>query len=203
VASRAIESLLETPGFKACFVLTSMVGDAPQEFVDDLQTLAGTYPEHVVVYPLRMEQGYSQTQAGCTFSLWPSMYEPFGAVSEFLLRGTPVVARATGGLRQQVVNFDRKTGNGNGVLYHSPTSKPGASDWRLLQRELNPRNRMNYRIYREQVNELAVAIRTAVDVFKDPVAYGRLLSNVHDSVAGYSWARAEKEYASLYEIATR
>ncbi|OPY75895.1 MAG: Glycogen synthase [Syntrophorhabdus sp. PtaU1.Bin050] len=202
VAARAIENLL-IAGLNARFVLTPIVGDAPKPFVDDLQTLAATFPDQVIVYPIRMQKGYSETQAGCTFSLWPSMYEPFGAVSEFLLRGTPVIARSTGGLRQQVVNFDPKTKTGNGILYKTSDPTPGINEWRLLQQEANPMDRMNHSIYKDQVEQLADAVKTAVGIFKDPVAYGYLLSNVHDSVAGYSWNRAEKEYGALYDIATR
>jgi glycogen synthase len=202
VAARAIEILL-TDGLDARFVLTPIVGNAPQPFVDDLQILAQTWPDQIVVYPLRMQQGYSETQAGCTFSLWPSMYEPFGAVSEFLLRGTPVIARSTGGLRQQVVNFDPTTGQGNGVLYETAIPEPGNDEWRRIQQEADPRDRMNYPIYQDQVAQLADAIRRAVDIVKDPMTYGRLLSNVHDSVAGYSWARAEQEYAAIYDSARR
>jgi glycogen synthase len=202
VVARAVETLLAT-GLSARFVLTPIVGDAPQPFVDDLKSLATTFSNYVVVYPIRMQIGYSETQAGCNFSLWPSMYEPFGAVSEFLLRGTPVIARSTGGLRQQVVNFEPKTKTGNGILYKTSDPAPGANKWRLIQQEVNPMHRMNYSTYRNQVEQLANAISAAVAVFNDPTAYGCLLSNVYDSVAGYSWDRAEKEYRALYEIAAR
>lgn len=202
VAARAIEALLPG-GLDARFVLTPIVGDAPLPFVDDLRTLAATFPDQVIVYPIRMQKGYSEIQTGCTFSLWPSMYEPFGAVSEFLLRGTPVIARSTGGLRQQVVNFDPKTKIGNGILYKTSDPAPDSNEWRLIQRETNPMDRMNHPIYKDQVEQLADAIKTAVGIFKEPVAYGYLLGNVHGSVAGYSWNRAEKEYGALYDIAAR
>ncbi|OPY76913.1 MAG: glycogen synthase [Syntrophorhabdus sp. PtaU1.Bin153] len=202
VAARAVERLLPK-GLNARFVLTPIVGDAPQSFVDDLKSLATTFADYVVVYPIRMQKGYSETQAGCTFSLWPSMYEPFGAVSEFLLRGTPVIARSTGGLRQQVANFRPKTKIGNGILYKTSDPAPDSNEWRLIHQEVNPMNRMNYSIYRNQVEQLANAIKEAVRIFNDPMAYGCLLSNVYESVSGYSWDRAEKEYGALYEIATR
>lgn len=200
VAARAIEKLLVT-GLDARFVLTPIVGDAPQPFVDDLRNLAVTFSGNVIVYPIRMQRGYAETQAGSTFSLWPSMYEPFGGVSEFLLRGTPVIARSTGGLRQQVLNFNPKTGTGNGILYQTADPLPGVNEWRMVQQEADPRHRMNYALYRSQVEQLTKAIKTAIAIFNDPTAYGRLLSNVHGSVAGYSWARAEKEYGALYDIA--
>lgn len=202
VAARAIEHLLVT-GLDARFVLTPIVGDAPQAFVDDLRALATTFSDNVIVYPIRMQRGYGETQAGCTFSLWPSMYEPFGGVSEFLLRGTPVIARSTGGLRQQVLNFDPETGRGNGILYQTADPAPGINEWRMIQRETEPKERLKFSIYRDQVDQLAKAIRAGVALYNNPRSYGRLLSNLHGSVAGYSWARAEKEYGALYEIARR
>jgi glycogen synthase len=105
MAARAIESVLDR-GLHARFVLTPILGNAPQRFIDDLEKLGRSRTGSVVVYPFRMAVGYKDIQAGCSFSLWPSMYEPFGGVSEFLLRGTPIIARSTGGLRQQVSDFD-------------------------------------------------------------------------------------------------
>jgi glycogen synthase len=201
IAARAIEIVL-MDGFEACFVLTPIIGNAPQSFVDDLQTLAERN-RNILIYPFRMEQGYPESQAGCTFSLWPSMYEPFGAVSEFLLRGTPVIARSTGGLRQQVIDFDTATGKGNGILYESTIPQADVEEWRMIQNEMAPRGRMQYPIYRDQVKQLAEAMRKAAVLFRDPAAYGRLLSNVYGSVDSYSWTRAEKEYRSLYDLARR
>jgi len=202
VAARAIEKLLVN-GMDARFVLTPIVGSAPQPFVDDLRTLAGAYADQVAVYPVRMERGYAEAQAGCTFSVWPSMYEPFGGVSEFLLRGTPVIARSTGGLRQQALGFDPNTGTGNGILYKTADPPPDINEWRMIPQASDPKDRMNYPIYRSQVLQLADAITQAVALFNDPKSYGLLLSNVHESVAGYSWARAEREYRQLYGIARR
>ena len=202
VLTRAIEEVLND-NVDANFVLTPVVGSAPQAFVDDLRDLAEAkeYAGRVVVYPFRMQRGYSDIQAGCTFSLWPSIYEPFGGVSEFFLRGTPVIARSTGGLRQQVINFNPTTGEGNGLLYTTIDPPSGSEEWRRIEGETEPRNRMKYPIYVDQVEKLANAIRKAVDIFDDRIAYGRLLSNVPASCANYSWRRAADEYASLYKIA--
>jgi len=202
VAARAIEIVLRE-GLDARFVLTPIVGSAPQPYVDDLQALAEARAHlgRVVVFPFRMEVGYFETQGGCTFAGWPSMYEPFGGVSEFFLRGTPVLARSTGGLRQQVVNFDRSTGDGNGVLYETIDPPLGSGEWRTIQMEEIPVNRMKHQVYIDQVEQFAEAIRNAVDIFRDRDAYGRLLSNVPGSCAGYSWERAAAEYSSLYDMA--
>jgi glycosyltransferase involved in cell wall biosynthesis len=155
----------------------------------------------VVVYPIRMTKGYFELQAGSTFSIWPSMYEPFGGASEFLLRGTPVIARSTGGLRQQIKSFESATGTGNGILYETAVPEPGTDEWRKIQGERIPRDRMAYPIYQDQVDKLVWAIEEAVRILREPKDYGRLLGNTHDSVAGYSWGRAETEYGAIYDIA--
>jgi glycosyltransferase involved in cell wall biosynthesis len=200
VATRAIERVLDK-GLDARFVLTPIVGNAPQPFVDDLEHLGKAKAGQVVVYPFRMETGYRELLAGCTFSLWPSMYEPFGGVSEFLLRGTPVIARATGGLRQQVVDFGSSPGKGNGILYSTILPAAGSNEWRDIQEEARPRSRMGYSVYQDQVKKLADAIERAVAIFGNTKSYGRLLSNVYGSVSGYAWSRAASEYAQLYHIA--
>ncbi len=202
VAARAIEIVLGA-NLDARFVLTPIVGNAPDPYVDDLEKLATDFSGRVVVYPFQMQQGYVEIQAGCTFSIWPSMYEPFGGVSEFLLRGTPIIARSTGGLRQQVENFDRANGTGNGLRYETTVPAPGDGDWSFIQQRETPAERMQSPVYRDQVEQLARSIRAAVEIFQDPVAYGRLLSNVYDSVAGYSWQRAAQEYGLIYEIASQ
>jgi len=87
------------------------------------------------------EMEYCEIQAGSSFSLWPSMYEPFGGVSEFLMQRTPVIARSTGGLRQQIVDFDETANTGNGILFE--TMQPGDQhEWRRIQLKRYPQDRL-------------------------------------------------------------
>jgi len=206
VLARAIE-ILFSEHIEGYFILSPIVGNAPQPYVDDLEELGNKHKGRVVVYPVRMERGYRELQAGSSFSLWPSMYEPFGGVSEFLLKGTPVIGRSTGGLRQQIVDFDISTGTGNGILYKTckprpdgayPDGKNFENEWRAIQLEKNPKARMNYPLYKDQVDQLVNAIKRAVVIMDDPNAHGRLLSNLYNSVSGYSWNRAESEYFQNY-----
>lgn len=209
VLTRAIELLLKD-NFDGYFILTPIVGNAPQPYIDDLEQL-GKNQDHdgrVVIYPIRMKKGYIEIQAGSSFSLWPSMYEPFGAVSEFLLRGTPVIARSTGGLRQQIINFQKSTGKGNGIVYKTISPEPDdnhpsdvegeENEWRLIQREKYPQERMKYPVYEDQVNQLFTAIKRSKELLDSTKLYGQLLSNLYDSVSDYSWNRAEKEYFENY-----
>jgi len=56
--------------------------------------------------------------AGSDLLLMPSRYEPSGLTQIYGLRyGTIPIARATGGLRDTIGEFDSKTGKGNGFLF--------------------------------------------------------------------------------------
>jgi glycogen synthase len=66
---------------------------------------------NVTVFPIRMSKGFNELQSGSTFGIMPSIYEPFGAAIEYMVRGTVTIARQTGGLVDQI--DDRA----NGFLY--------------------------------------------------------------------------------------
>jgi glycogen synthase len=58
----------------------------------------------LTVFPIPMKRGYHELQTGSTYGLMPSVYEPFGAAIEYMALGTVTIARATGGLKDQVDN---------------------------------------------------------------------------------------------------
>lgn len=198
--ARAIEML---PPGAARFVLTPIVGNDVDAFRDDLEQLAAARAGDVVVYPFRMERGYLEAMAGSTFVVMPSLYEPFGAATEAYLAGTPVVARSTGGLVQQVIDFESDPDHATGLRYREmiPAWVKPDDDWRKIQERRHPVARMSIPLYGAQVQALAAALTRAGSLYRDGVVYGRMLANLFPQVQRFSWQRAAAECRALYELA--
>jgi glycogen synthase len=118
----------------ARFIFTVIPGDEGLEGLDFMKQLAEERPGDVCVFPHRVVKDvFTALREGCSFMVMGSMYEPFGAASEAYLCGMPVVARATGGLAQQVAPhplcLDRENvlsldGRRVVKLYHTARCKP-------------------------------------------------------------------------------
>ncbi len=203
VLARAIEAL---PRGLARFVLTPAGAMEEPVFLDDLAGLAESRPGEIVIYPFRMEAGYQELMAGASYVVMPSLYEPFGASTEPYLAGTPVVARATGGLTDQVTDIGMNPERATGFLYREqvPASLDVAENWRRIQGLREPHARMSVPFYGAMVSSLAAAIVQACGVFRcQPAQYARLLANCHDKAQSFSWERAASEYNAWYELAAR
>jgi starch synthase len=198
VLCRAIEAL---PRGRARWIFTPIVSSAaPRAFFDDLAQVAADRPGELVVYPFRMEHGYREAMAGASYAVMPSLYEPFGGATEPYLAGTPVVARATGGLVQQVADIDADPGSGTGVLYREHGDPSG---WRAVQAAAAPAQRMTVPIYGAMVASLAAALTRAADIYRaEPVLYGRMLAAGYPMAEQFSWQRTAAEYQRVYEMAT-
>jgi glycogen synthase len=200
VFARAIEAL---PPRRARFILTPIVGGTLEAYQKDLEQLAASRPGDVVVYPFRMEQGYLETIAGATYAVMPSLYEPFGGATEPYLQGTPVVARATGGLVQQVIDVDVDPLRGTGLLYREGSAADGTA-WRTVQQAAGPAERMAVPAYGNMVAALSAALARAGSIYQlQKPTYGRLLSNLFERACAFSWKRAVREYGELYDLARR
>jgi glycogen synthase len=204
VMARAIE-LLE-PG-SARFVLTPDVGGGVEAFTEDLRRLVQSRPGEVLCVLGRMERGYLETMAGATYCVLPSLYEPFGGATEPYLKGTPVVARATGGLVQQVVDLRQDRSGATGLLYREHFVGDSDRATGLLWRELlecgDPRERCRNRLYAALVENLARALVRAIEVYqRDPDGYAIMLSNLHRQALRFSWEQAADEYGMVYDLAT-
>jgi len=110
--------------------------------------------------------------AGADMFLMPSQYEPCGLGQLISLRyGTVPIVRATGGLKDTIINFDPERKIGNGFVFNEYNSQA-----------------------------LLSTIKQAVEVFcNDKESWKRLMLN--GMSADFSWNHSAKEYIKLYEIA--
>jgi len=135
----------------------------------------------------------------------PSLYEPFGASTEPYLAGTPVVARATGGLTDQVRDIGADAELATGFLYReqAAASVDLAENWQRIEGLGEPHARMSVPLYGAMVSSLAAAIVQACGVYRyQPAQYARLLANGYDMARSFSWEKAASEYNTWYELAT-
>ncbi len=203
VFARAIEA---TPAGTARFMITPILSGAPAAYLDDLTRLAESRPGEIAVYPFRMEKGYLETLAGATYAVMPSIYEPFGGATEPYLCGTPVVARATGGLVQQVFDADQHPNRATGILFREEMGQTAGlgEQWRAIELAEDPSLRLRVPIYAAMVEALADALSRACDIYRsEPQVYAHMLSRLYDQTQLFSWDRACQEYRELYDLAVR
>lgn len=187
-------------GRDARFLLAADAGDTPEAYRKGLQQIADMFLGRVIVCAFRMTQGFIESQAGCTYSVWPSFYEPFGGVSEFFLKGSPAIARSTGGLRQQVFDID-KSEDGTGLIYETKGCETRA-DWQAIMDAPTPADRAGCEVYEDHVSQLTDTLIRASEIYQQrPQLYARMLRNLHAASGQFSWDRAWTEYSRLYAAA--
>jgi len=144
-------------------------GDAP--LVSAFRELAARHPGTIAV-----EVGFDEAlshliEAGVDLFLMPSRYEPSGLNQMYSQRyGTPVVARATGGLIDTVIECAPDTlaaGTATGFLFHEPTPEA-----------------------------LHAAVQRAVAIYHDRRVWRQLQR--HGMDRDYSWDASARRYADLY-----
>lgn len=170
--------------------------------------VAAERPGDIVIWPFRItEEEYVAAVLGSSFLLMPSFYEPFGAATEGFIYGTPVVARATGGLTVQVKPLQRgasAVGSATGLLYRedAPDDSRACADWRAIM-DLPIERRIEVPLYRSMVEEAFAALSEAASLFADGTRYGRMMVNCMDSLKSFSWDAAASKYRRIYETASR
>jgi glycogen synthase len=165
-------------------------------------------------FPLSSDD-YFCLLAGAMFMLMPSFYEPFGSATEAFLAGTPVVARATGGLWAQVAPcnelripaFYRGTlryigasqGGPTGILFREEYPDALAEiEWKALL-ALPISQRIASPLYKSIVDSAFHALENAVECYLDPTRYGPMIFNSIESVKSFSWKHAVEAYRKVYD----
>lgn len=194
--------LVADPQARARFILTPLVtGLEPLTFYHQLENLARVHSGKVMMVEGFLDR-IGDVQAGATWSLWPSLYEPCGGATEPLAMGTPVIARETGGLSRQVT-MPANQSLVCGLLYREKWSDPDAGQaWKAIETTPDPATRLSTPLYESMVQAMVERIVEAVRIrIEEPKRYARLLActtlQVQDEF--FSLERFGKNYWTLYQ----
>ncbi|HWE24494.1 MAG TPA: glycogen synthase [Myxococcales bacterium] len=95
-----------------------VLGTGEPRYMDFFTRLASAFPERVAFQPAFDEKRAHLIEAGADLFLMPSRYEPCGLNQMYSLRyGTPPIVHRTGGLADTVVQFEARSGAGNGFVF--------------------------------------------------------------------------------------
>ena len=178
-----------------------------------------------MVFPFRLSAGYVELLKSANYIIMPSYYEPFGAANEGYASGTPVIARATGGLIQQVCprNFKslsktiknylrlyhKDITKFTGYLYREHSSTENADNWRYLygtdfSKPRSVQEPVDWRnpIFWSMVTELEKVVEEAIKLYNDKKEeYSKMILNGIDLFKTFTWEKSAEKYISLlYEI---
>jgi glycogen synthase len=149
----------------------------------------------VVVYPIRMTQGYHELQTGSTFGIMPSIYEPFGAAVEYMANGTVTIARAAGGLKNQIEDgvcgfLFREDGRSYNLENIDAFTR---SANRIEERRGNPWvENMAEQLYR--------TIKKASDLYRyQPDDYHRMILKGLQKATSFTWTENAKNYLEVFK----
>lgn len=221
LAAAAVRRL--KPG-RAKFVFSPIPGAEGLEGLRFLKDLAEERRGEVKVFPFRMEQGYGELQRGSTYMVMCSFYEPFGSATEGYAHGTPIVARAAGGLVQQVapcpggclsravldrvVRFHARQSPPTGFLFREPDLpyETLIEGWRaIVACDYEPGERLTQRtglqLFDAMVREATWAFEDAIDLYNhERHEYAQLILNGFDMLKVFSWKQAVREYQRVYDL---
>ena len=220
----AAAAIATIPMGKAKYVFTPIPGEEGIEGLSFLKRLAEDRLGEVKAFPFRMKKGYLNLLKGSSFLVMCSYYEPFGGATEGYAVGTPVVARATGGLVQQVSPYHSQCLNPEvkrlaepfhgsfeaptGFLFHEPALKRNdvVAGWRkIIDRGYWPggdrvADREGTILFDAMVGQAAQAMMDAIELYgQNQSAYARMIYNGFNVLDRFSWDSAVEGYRSLAE----
>jgi hypothetical protein len=207
-------------GGEGRFLFFPMPSDDGEAGLVDLRDLTWQRPDCVVALPFRWTKGYGSAVAGAHYGVMPSLREPFGSAHEYTWNGTVAIARATGGLVQQVVpRCDLPSANEavqtrarvwhaadaapTGLLFREADGLPTVRDWRHIVEHRPATEREAARgqtaTWQGLVNALTQALWDACRLLQErPSVYGEMVvEGVGHIRRSFSWERAADEYLSL------
>jgi glycogen synthase len=220
------EAIRHIPTGRARYIFTPMPGAEGFEGLAFLEKLAEERPGEVKAFPFRLDpEPFAALKEGSSFMVMGSLYEPFGAANEAYLAGMPVVARATGGLVQQVVPcpsaslsrqgrqlvalFHGRKSEATGLLYREPSVPDVVQGWKKIVDcdywDQEPRgdrieDRRGTPLFDAMVTSAAWALQDAIDLYTlDQAGYARMIYHGYKMLDNFRWDRAVQGYRRLYD----
>ena len=148
---KGIGTLIEVlPHLLAEFDIQMVIlGSGDLSYHKDLQLLAEKYPKKIGVHLFPDFKLPRKIFAGADLVVLPSIFEPGGIVAMEAMRyGAVPVVRKTGGVADSVVDFEARTGEGNGFAFEQNSS------WSLF-----------------------ATIARALEVYRNPQAWRQVVTN--------------------------
>jgi glycogen synthase len=219
----AAEAIRRIPPSRARYIFTPMPGAEGFEGLKFLKDLAQERPGEVKAFPFRLTpEAFMALTRGSSFLVMGSLYEPFGGASEAYLAGMPVVARASGGLvqqiapypsaalsrqgRQLVALFHGRKAEPTGFLYREPSVPDVMADWqKIVECSYWPGGdrieaRKGIPLFDAMVQRAAWALQDAIDLYQtDQTAYAQMIYHGYQMLDNFGWDRAIREYRRLYD----
>jgi glycogen synthase len=214
------------PKGRARYIFTPVPGDEGMDGLSFLKKLAEERPGEIKVWPFRLGfELFNALQHGSSFMVMCSLYEPFGAATEAYLAGMPVVARATGGLVQQVAPYPSASLSRHGrqlvALFHDRNSDPSGflfreplvvndeEGWKKIVEcgywQKTPKgdrvdDRKGVALFDAMAQRAAWAFQDAIDLYtSDQTGYAKMIYSGYKMLGRFSWERAVREYRRLYD----
>ena len=150
---------------------------------------------NVTVFPIRMAKGFHELQIGSTFGLMPSVYEPFGAAIEYMVNGTLVIARKTGGLVDQI---DHEI---NGLLFKESKRNYNLQNIKsFMKASVRVELRQTNPWSQDMVDSLYKILKRAIKLYqKENEKYYEMILNGFMKAQNFDWQTSAKEYYSVYK----
>ena len=147
------------------------VGRGNGHYEEALQRLEARFPGNVKAFITYDNAKAHLVYAGADLFLMPSKWEPCGLSQMIAMRyGTVPVVRKTGGLADTVSNLSQDMKRGTGCVFNEYSSA-----------------------------ELVVALKKAIELFKDKVAWKRVMQRIMKQ--DFAWEGPAEKYESLYKMA--
>ncbi len=169
---------------------------------------------NIIIWPFFIPAAhYRILLRGASFLIMPSFYEPFGSAGEGLINGTPVIARATGGLLSQLQPGKEYSipPQYNKIIPEYCSTKKNAilfreiypdddekKQWRTMLR-FSLRQRIENPLYCAIVDSVYHALSEAINVFHNPDTYGSMIYNGVRSKGGFSWKETAEKYHKVFK----